>query len=149
MREQQYVLFSLFFHKSVIICRVFCVKCSAHTWKQNPQLDSGHSDIYISPACSFPIEMQTYGEMASLSFLVFVILSLALQIHFFSSSTVNTILAVSYIIRCHQRSKTTCVSLAGIVHLQQICDKLYFSTIFTWSDEESAVEGDNMGLPQW
>lgn len=93
--------------------------------------------------------MQTYGEMASLSFLVFVILSLALQIHFFSSSTVNTVLAVSYIIQCHQRSKTTCVSLAGIVHLQQICDELYFSTIFTWSDEESAVEGDNMGLPQW
>lgn len=32
-----------------------------------------------------------------------------------------------------------CVRLAGIVHLQQMCDKLHFSTIFTMSDEVSVV----------
>lgn len=64
-----------------------------------PRLEGGHGDIYTSPGCGLPIEMQTYAEMASLSFLVFAILSLAHRLIFPPSSTVNTVSVVSYIIR--------------------------------------------------
>lgn len=57
--------------KPVIICRGLWAKCSAHTCEQNPRSDSGRGDPCTSPDCSLPTEMQTYAEMASLSFLVF------------------------------------------------------------------------------
>lgn len=72
-----------FFFKLVIICRGPWAKHSAHTWEQNSGLDGDHGDISTSPDCALPIEMQTCAETASLSFFVFVILSLARQIYFF------------------------------------------------------------------
>lgn len=42
-------------------------------------------------------------------------------------------------------SKVKYVSLSGIIHLQQICDKLHFSAIFILSDEVSIVWTDTTG----
>lgn len=103
---------------------------------------------YTSPDCGLPIEMQTCAEMASLSLLVFVILSLAPQILFFFLFLLSTVFQRWVILSGDIRgSKFTYVNLAGIVHLQQLCDKLRFSTIFTLSDEVSTVWRDTMEPP--
>lgn len=125
--------------KPVIICRGLWAKCSAHTCEQNPRSDSGRGDPCTSPDCSLPTEMQTYAEMASLSFLVFVILSLAQQVHIFPSFTVNTISAVSYIIRWHQRKQSYVCQLGRNHPLAANVWQAAFLYIFTLSDEVSEV----------
>lgn len=91
-----------------------------------------------------------HAEMASLSFPVFVILSLAPQIHFFPpSSTVNTVSAVSYTIRWHQRKQSSMCPVGRNHPLVANLWQVHSSAIFTLSNGVSRGWGDTMGLPWW
>lgn len=99
---------------------------------------------HISRYCfsNWNADICRHGSSVSLCFSV--TLSLAQPDLFFSPSAVNAVLTVSYIIWWHQRKHSYGCRLGRSCHLWQICDKLYFSTIFILSDE-----GPTLGKTTW
>lgn len=85
-----FLLLFFFFLANNYLQRAVGKVLSSHLGTE-PGLEGGHGDIYTSLGCGLPIEMQTYAEMASLSFLVFAILSLAQQTHFFPLLLLSTL----------------------------------------------------------
>lgn len=141
-------IFSLFFEPG-IICRGLWAKYSAHTWEQNPMLDSGCSDIYTSPGCGLPVEMQTCRN-GLIVIPCFCNIILGSTDSFFSpSSTVNTVSVVSYTIQWHQRKQSYMCQLGRNCPLTTNLWQVHFSAIFTLSSEVSTGWGDTMDLPGW
>lgn len=136
-----------FFSYPVIICRGLWAKYSAHTWEQNPMLDSGCGDIYKSPDCDLPVEMQTCRN-GLIVIPCFCNIILGSTDSFFPpSSTVNTVSAVSYIIRWHQRKQSYMCQLGRNHPLAANLWQVHFSAIFTLSNEVSTGWGDTTGPP--